>query len=84
METQLRRDREPARDVGSPISVSVGMGPRSDDEVRLIGDTGGKVSVELAIGRGTPPTARALAHGPRPSLGVDVVTTVPGDPVPAN
>jgi len=55
----------------------------SDDEFRLIADTGGKVSiapsVEMAMGHGTPPTAKALAHGLRPSLSIDVVTTVPGD-----
>jgi 5-methylthioadenosine/S-adenosylhomocysteine deaminase len=55
----------------------------SDEEFQLIADTGGKVSisplVEMAMGHGTPPTARALAHGLRPSLSVDVVTTVPGD-----
>jgi 5-methylthioadenosine/S-adenosylhomocysteine deaminase len=55
----------------------------SDDEFRLIADTGGKISiapsVEMAMGHGTPPTAKALAHGLRPSLSIDVVTTVPGD-----
>jgi cytosine/adenosine deaminase-related metal-dependent hydrolase len=55
----------------------------SDDEFRLIADTGGKVSisptVEMVMGHGTPPTARALRHGLRPSLSIDVVTTVPGD-----
>ena len=55
----------------------------SDDEFRLIAETGGKVSiapsVEMAMGHGTPPTARALAHGLRPSISIDVVTTVPGD-----
>ncbi len=55
----------------------------SDEEFRLIADTGGKVSiapsVEMAMGHGTPPTAKALAHGLRPSLSIDVVTTVPGD-----
>ena len=55
----------------------------SDDEFRLIADSGGKVSispsVEMAMGHGTPPTARALAHGLRPSLSIDVVTTVPGE-----
>ena len=55
----------------------------SDEEFRLIADTGGKVSiaptVEMIMGHGTPPTARALAHGLRPSLSIDVVTTVPGD-----
>ncbi len=55
----------------------------SDAEFQLIADSGGKVSiapsVEMAMGHGTPPTARALAHGLRPSLSIDVVTTVPGD-----
>ncbi len=55
----------------------------SDEEFQLIADTGGKVSiaptVEMTMGHGTPPTARALAHGLRPSLSIDVVTTVPGD-----
>jgi cytosine/adenosine deaminase-related metal-dependent hydrolase len=55
----------------------------SDEEFRLIADTGGKVSiapsVEMSMGHGTPPTAKALAHGLRPSISIDVVTTVPGD-----
>ena len=55
----------------------------SDEEFQLIADTGGKVSisptVEMIMGHGTPPTARALAVGLRPSLSIDVVTTVPGD-----
>jgi cytosine/adenosine deaminase-related metal-dependent hydrolase len=55
----------------------------SDDEFRLIADSGGKVSiapsVEMAMGHGTPPTTRALAHGLRPSISIDVVTSVPGD-----
>jgi cytosine/adenosine deaminase-related metal-dependent hydrolase len=33
----------------------------------------------MSMGHGTPPTAKALAHGLRPSLSIDVVTTVPGD-----
>jgi 5-methylthioadenosine/S-adenosylhomocysteine deaminase len=55
----------------------------SDDEFRLIADSGGNISispsVEMAMGHGTPPTGKALAHGLRPSLSIDVVTTVPGD-----
>ena len=55
----------------------------SDDEFQLIADSGGNVSispyVEMVMGHGTPPTAKALAHGLRPSLSIDVVTTVPGD-----
>jgi cytosine/adenosine deaminase-related metal-dependent hydrolase len=55
----------------------------SDEEFALIAESGGKISispsVEMAMGHGTPPTAKALAHGLRPSLSIDVVTTVPGD-----
>jgi len=55
----------------------------SDDEFGLIAESGGKISispsVEMAMGHGTPPTGKALAHGLRPSLSIDVVTTVPGD-----
>jgi 5-methylthioadenosine/S-adenosylhomocysteine deaminase len=55
----------------------------SDEEFKLIADSGGKVSisptVEMIMGHGTPPTAKALEHGLRPSLSVDVVTTVAGD-----
>lgn len=55
----------------------------SDEEFQLIADSGGKISisptVEMTMGHGTPPTAKALAHGLRPSLSIDVVTTVPGD-----
>src|SRR5262249_41493985 len=55
----------------------------SDEEFELVADTGGQVSiapsVEMSRGHGTPPAAKALAHGLRPSLSIDVVTTVPGD-----
>ena len=55
----------------------------SDEEFKLIADSGGKISiaptVEMIMGHGTPPAAQALAHGLRPSLSIDVVTTVPGD-----
>jgi 5-methylthioadenosine/S-adenosylhomocysteine deaminase len=55
----------------------------SDEEFDLIAESGGKVSiapsVEMIMGHGTPPTAKALAHGLRPSLSIDVVTTVSGD-----
>jgi cytosine/adenosine deaminase-related metal-dependent hydrolase len=55
----------------------------SDEEFKLIADSGGKISisptVEMIMGHGTPPTAKALQFGIRPSLSIDVVTTVPGD-----
>ena len=55
----------------------------SEEEWKLVADTGGKVSiapqVELQMGHGSPPSLRARELGLRPSLSVDVVTTVPGD-----
>ena len=55
----------------------------SEEEWKLVADTGGKVSiaaqVELQMGHGCPPTLRARELELRPSLSVDVVTTVPGD-----
>jgi cytosine/adenosine deaminase-related metal-dependent hydrolase len=55
----------------------------SDDEWRMIKDSGGTVSisnpVEMQMGHGIPPIQRALDHGVRPSLSVDVETTVGGD-----
>jgi cytosine/adenosine deaminase-related metal-dependent hydrolase len=55
----------------------------SDEEWRLVKESGGTVSiaaqVELQMGHGWPPTGQAYAHGLRPSLSIDVVTTVPGD-----
>jgi 5-methylthioadenosine/S-adenosylhomocysteine deaminase len=55
----------------------------SDDEWKLVADSGGKISiaaqVELQMGHGSPPTLRARELDLRPSLSVDVVTTVPGD-----
>jgi cytosine/adenosine deaminase-related metal-dependent hydrolase len=35
--------------------------------------------VEVQMGHGWPPVAKALQFGLRPSLSIDVVTTVPGD-----
>jgi 5-methylthioadenosine/S-adenosylhomocysteine deaminase len=55
----------------------------SDEEWKLVADTGGKISIaaqaELQMGHGYPPSLRARELGLRPSLSVDVVTTVPGD-----
>ncbi|HKI91138.1 MAG TPA: amidohydrolase family protein, partial [Gaiellaceae bacterium] len=55
----------------------------SDEEFQLIADSGGRISiapsVEMTMGHGTPPVTKALAVGLRPSLSIDVVTTVPGD-----
>ncbi len=55
----------------------------SDEEWRLVADSGGTVSiapqVESQMGHGAPPTAKSISYGLRPSLSIDVVTTVPGD-----
>jgi cytosine/adenosine deaminase-related metal-dependent hydrolase len=55
----------------------------SDEEIQMIVDTGGTVSlaspVEMMMGHGLPPTQRFLDRGLRPSLSVDVETNVPGD-----
>jgi cytosine/adenosine deaminase-related metal-dependent hydrolase len=55
----------------------------SDEEWRMVADSGGTVSiaaqVEMQMGHGWPPTGTCIAHGIRPSLSIDVVTTVPGD-----
>jgi cytosine/adenosine deaminase-related metal-dependent hydrolase len=55
----------------------------SDDEWRLVADSGGTISIapqiEAQMGHGWPPIMKALEHGLRPSLSIDVVTTAPGD-----
>jgi cytosine/adenosine deaminase-related metal-dependent hydrolase len=55
----------------------------SDEELQMIADTGGTVSiaapVEMQMGHGMPPVRRCLDRGLRPSLSVDVETTVSGD-----
>jgi cytosine/adenosine deaminase-related metal-dependent hydrolase len=54
-----------------------------DEELDLIAQTGGSASiasyVELLMGHGRPPTGRLLERGVRPSLSVDVVSSVPGE-----
>ncbi len=55
----------------------------SEEEWKLVRDSGGTISiaaqVEMQMGHGWPPTGKCYAHGLRPSLSIDVVTTVPGD-----
>ncbi|MEY9996149.1 5-methylthioadenosine/S-adenosylhomocysteine deaminase [Streptomyces sp. V4I8] len=55
----------------------------SDEEWQMVADSGGTVSiapqVELQMGHGWPPVMKAIEYGLRPSLSIDVVTTVPGD-----
>jgi 5-methylthioadenosine/S-adenosylhomocysteine deaminase len=55
----------------------------SEHEWKRVADTGGTISiaaqVELQMGHGWPPVNKSYQFGLRPSLSVDVVTTVPGD-----
>lgn len=55
----------------------------ADDEFRMIADSGGSGSiapeVEMQMGHGLPTALRFLEVGIRPSISIDVVTTVPGD-----
>lgn len=82
-------------DVPRPIELLRGMGllrPSTlyvhgnslvDDDVALIGDSGAAVSIAPAIealmGHGAPMVNRLRAAGIRTGLGVDVVTSTPGD-----
>src|SRR5919198_147280 len=56
---------------------------KHDEELDLIAETGGTASVapyvEMLMGHGPPPTGRLLDRGVRPSLSVDVVSSVPGE-----
>jgi 5-methylthioadenosine/S-adenosylhomocysteine deaminase len=55
----------------------------NDTEWKLIKDTGGTISiagyVEMLMGHGNPPVQKAIDLGIRPSLSVDVETSVPND-----
>jgi cytosine/adenosine deaminase-related metal-dependent hydrolase len=55
----------------------------TDEELDLIAKTGGTASVapfvEMLMGHGVPPTGRLVARGVRPSLSIDVVSSVPGE-----
>ena len=55
----------------------------TDEELDWIAETGGTASlapyVEMLMGHGPPPTGKLLARGVRPTLSVDVVSSVPGE-----
>ncbi|MEP7289345.1 MAG: amidohydrolase family protein [Chloroflexota bacterium] len=55
----------------------------SDEEIGMIVDTGGTISLsvptEMMMGYGMPPIQKFLDSGLRPSLGVDVETNMPND-----
>jgi 5-methylthioadenosine/S-adenosylhomocysteine deaminase len=69
--------------VVAPGTLYVHGNSLPDDELRLIADTGGALSitpaVEARMGHGAPTLGRVHALGVPAGLGVDVVTTVPGD-----
>jgi 5-methylthioadenosine/S-adenosylhomocysteine deaminase len=54
-----------------------------DDEIRMLADSGGSVSiateVEMHMGHGYPVVAKLLRGGVRPSLSIDVCTGIGGD-----
>ncbi|MCW2724622.1 MAG: amidohydrolase [Frankiales bacterium] len=66
-----------------PDTTYVHCSRLDDDELKMIADTGGTVSiateVEMHMGHGYPPTGRLLAAGVRPSLSIDVCTGIGGD-----
>jgi 5-methylthioadenosine/S-adenosylhomocysteine deaminase len=55
----------------------------TDEELDLIAESGGTASVapyvEMLMGHGPPPTGKLMERGVRPSLSVDVVSSVPGE-----
>ena len=68
--------------LGSDITY-VHCNTLNDGEYHLIGDDRGTASIapelEMHMGHGLPPALKLLAAGVRPSISIDVVTTVPGD-----
>jgi 5-methylthioadenosine/S-adenosylhomocysteine deaminase len=69
--------------VVAPGTLYVHGNSLPDDELSLIAGTGGALSitpaVEARMGHGAPTLGRVRALGVPAGLGVDVVTTVPGD-----
>jgi 5-methylthioadenosine/S-adenosylhomocysteine deaminase len=66
-----------------PDICYIHMTDLTDEELDWIAETGGKASiapyVEMIMGHGPPPTGKMVARGVRPSLSVDVVSSVPGE-----
>ena len=66
-----------------PDVCYIHMTDLTDEELDWIAESGGKASiapyVEMLMGHGPPPTGKMLARGVRPSLSVDVVSSVPGE-----
>jgi 5-methylthioadenosine/S-adenosylhomocysteine deaminase len=70
-------------DLMGPDVCYIHMTDLTDQELDWIAETDGKASiapyVEMLMGHGPPPTGKLLARGVRPSLSVDVVSSVPGE-----
>ena len=66
-----------------PDVCYIHMTDLTDEELDWIAESGGKASiapyVEMLMGHGPPPTGKMLSRGVRPSLSVDVVSSVPGE-----
>src|SRR5574338_545218 len=66
-----------------PDVCYIHMTDLTDEELDFIAETGGRASVapyvEMLMGHGRPPTGKLLQRGVRPSLSVDVVSSVPGE-----
>jgi 5-methylthioadenosine/S-adenosylhomocysteine deaminase len=66
-----------------PDVCYIHMTDLTDEELDWIAESNGKASiapyVEMLMGHGPPPTGKMLARGVRPSLSVDVVSSVPGE-----
>jgi 5-methylthioadenosine/S-adenosylhomocysteine deaminase len=69
--------------IAAPGTLYVHGNSLPDEELTLIADTGGALSitpaVEARMGHGAPTLGRVRALGVPAGLGIDVVTTVPGD-----
>ena len=72
-----------SRGLLGPDTTYVHCNSLHEDDFRLMADTGGTASIapelEMHMGHGDVATGRLLAHGIRPSLGIDVVTSIGGD-----
>ncbi len=66
-----------------PRMLHVHCNASGDDELRMIADSGGAVSItpetELQMGMGYPVTNRALSVGLAPTIGIDIVSDYSGD-----
>src|SRR4051794_28598671 len=70
-------------DLMGPDVCYIHMTDLTDQELDWIAETGGKASVapyvEMLMGHGPPPIGKLMTRGVRPSLSVDVVSSVPGE-----